>query len=507
MSYRHAILVAAFFVIACRGSDGIQPQTGVPTVPVAVRVAITAPDSLITGDTAALSAIAYDKNGVAIPGVTFVWVSRDTNVAAVDSAGKLVARSYGPVELVASIKGPGSVLPAGTDPPADSAHVGVRLVLATLSSGGFNNCGVARGGVLHCWGEAAWGRLGTGVAYTPWKSFTAPTAVVSSARFRSEDSDDGQSGGHSCAVALDGAAYCWGYGAWGMLGDGQNGQGGPDYVNPTPSKVGAVPSVKEVALGVTHTCLLANDGTVWCAGSNDLGQLGVAAFTNECTGGTTCVTRFAPVDGGHRFRTITAGTLHNCGLTDTGEAWCWGMDVSGQTPSMPVPERVPGGLLFKSIVSGGYANCGITVGGVAYCWGYNYEGEAGIGSPTYIALANPTAVATPVPLVSLAHGVFHACGLSADGTAYCWGYNEYGQLGGTTTEKCGDPSSGYVPCSSKPVKVNTLLRFTQLGAGYRHTCGLVATGEAYCWGRNDQGQLGTGDTTSKKTPTRVITTR
>jgi hypothetical protein len=506
LSPRCTIVVASLFVIACRGSDGVQP----PTAPTAVRVAITVPDSLITGDTATLTAVAYDKDGVAIPGVTFAWTSRDTNVAAVDAAGKVIARSYGPVVLVASVNGPGSVLRGITYPPADSSSVRVRLVLTTLSGGAFHNCAIARGGVVHCWGEAAWGRLGTGVEYMPWKSVTAPVAAVSSAQFSSVDSDDlhDSNSGHSCAVDVDGTAYCWGSGSWGMLGDGQHGEGAPVHMNPTPTSVAGVPPIKEVALGGTHSCLLATDGTVWCAGSNDLGQLGVASFTNECTGGASCVTRFVAVDGGHRFRSIAAGALHNCGLTDIGEAWCWGMDVSGQTASMPVPERVPGGLLFKSIVSGGFSNCGITLGGVAYCWGYNGQGEAGIGSPSYAApLAAPTAVATPVPLVSLAHGVFHACGLAADGTAYCWGHNEYGQLGATTTEKCGLLSNGLLPCSSSPVKVNTLLRFTELAAGYSHTCGLVATGDAYCWGRNNQGQLGSGDTTSKTRPVKVISTR
>lgn len=502
---RQTITVASLLVIACGGSDSVEPIANrTPT-----SVVITAPDSLVTGDTVALTAVAYDNHGAAIAGASFSWLSTDTNVATVDGVGRMIARSYGPVELIAFVSGSASSLPGVTRLPSDTASVSVRLALATLSSGGFNNCGVARGGVVHCWGEAAWGRLGTGVAYRPWKSVTAPVAAVSSARFRSVDSDDSQSNGHSCAVALDAAAYCWGSGSWGMLGDGQNGEGTPDYMNPTPTKVTGVPPIREVALGTTHTCLLATDGTVWCAGSNDLGQIGVASFTNECSGGATCVTRFVPVEGGQRFRTIVAGSLHNCGLTDTGEAWCWGMDVGGQWTRMAAPERVPGGLLFRSIVSGGYSNCGITLGGGAYCWGSNAEGEAGIGSPSYAApLSAPTAVATPVPLVSLAHGVFHACGLSADGTAYCWGYNEYGQLGATTTGKCGSSGSGFVPCSSSPVKVNTLLRFTVLAAGYSHTCGLVATGDAYCWGRNNQGQLGIGgDTTSKTRPVKVISTR
>jgi alpha-tubulin suppressor-like RCC1 family protein len=281
-------------------------------------------------------------------------------------------------------------------------------------------------------------------------------------------------------------------------------------MNGKPTPVAGVPAIKAAALGGAHTCLLANDGTVWCAGSNYLGEVGAASFTNDCSGGDVCVTHFSLVQGSQRFRMITAGDLHTCGLTDTGEGWCWGMDVSGQTASFSAPTRVPGGLQFQSISAGGFFDCGITVGGAAYCWGYNGAGEAGTGSSTPAApLATPTAVATPVPLVSIVGGEVHACGLTSDGTAYCWGDNEDGQLGTTTTETC-DPSAGGglpVTCSSSPVKVNTTLKFTALAAGYSHTCGLVANGDAYCWGRNERGQLGTGDTVSTKTPKKVISTR
>jgi alpha-tubulin suppressor-like RCC1 family protein len=503
---RQALVVALLFGVACGGSDGVKPT---PTQ-TAVSVKITAPDSLVTGDTATLTAAAYDKDGAAISGVTFSWASRDTNVAVVDATGRVIARSYGPVVLDATVTGPLSAVRAGTTQASASASVGVRLVLTTLSGGAFHNCGIARGGVVHCWGEGAWGRLGTGVAYQPWKSVTAPVPASSSARFRSVDADENMDSrsGHSCAVTADGAAYCWGSDAWGMLGDGQHGEGIPVTMNAKPTSVTGVPAIKEIALGGAHSCLLGTDGTVWCAGDDAQGQIGAASVTNDCSGGDVCVTHFSLVQGSQRFRTISAGTIHNCGLTDTGEAWCWGYDVTGQRASFSAPTLVPGGLAFQSIASGGSGNCGIAVGGGAYCWGDNTWGEAGIGSASPSARpATPTAVVTPVPLVSLAHGVDHVCGLTADGTAYCWGDNENGQLGTTTTETCQTGSGAFLPCSSTPVKVNTTLRFTALAGGYWHTCGLVASGDAYCWGRNDQGQLGTGDTVSKTTPTKVISTR
>jgi alpha-tubulin suppressor-like RCC1 family protein len=503
----HTFVAASLFIVSCGGSDAVRPT---PAAPKLASVTITAPDSLITGDTASVSAVAYDTDGAAISGATFTWTSADTSIATVDDAGKVIARSYGSVELVAKVTGPAAYLTGVTNAARGNASIGVRLVLATLSAGAYHNCGIARGGVVHCWGEGRWGRLGTGVAYDSWQSITSPVAAVADARFSSVDADDLQDSrsGHTCAVAVDGAAYCWGSGAWGMLGDGQHGEGLPVHMNPAPTRAAGVPTIEQVALGGSHSCLLDTEGGVWCAGANSLEELGAAYAPNGCSVDEPCVPNFLPVQGGLRFRSITAGTHHNCGLTEAGEAWCWGMDVTGQTTRSPAPERVPGGLLFQSIVSGGLSTCGITLDGATYCWGYNYFGEAGIGAPTYGAFVQtPTAVTTPAPLVALTLGVYHACGLTADGIAYCWGSNAAGQLGATTTETCGLAGGQIAPCSSVPIAVNTTLRFTTLAAGYAHTCGAASDGEAYCWGANDHGQLGTGDTAPKTSPAKVISTR
>ena len=113
--------------------------------------------------------------------------------------------------------------------------------------------------------------------------------------------------------------------------------------------------------------------------------------------------------------------------------------------------------------------------------------------------------------VAIAAGEHHTCAATADGRAFCWGLNDRGQLGSATTEMCGDrsagPSATISPCSSVPRPVNTALRFVGLGLGIWHSCGLQANGEVYCWGANDQGQLGTGDTGARATPAKVVSVR
>jgi hypothetical protein len=147
LTLRRTFVAASLFIVSCSGSDSVRPT---PAMPKLASVTITAPDSLITGDTASVTAVAYDTDGSVISGATFSWTSADTNVATVDGAGKIIARSYGSVELVAKVTGPSAYLTGVTNAPTGSASIGVRLVLATLSAGAYHNCGVARGGVVHC---------------------------------------------------------------------------------------------------------------------------------------------------------------------------------------------------------------------------------------------------------------------------------------------------------------------------------------------------------------------
>ena len=100
------------------------------------------------------------------------------------------------------------------------------------------------------------------------------------------------------------------------------------------------------------------------------------------------------------------------------------------------------------------------------------------------------------------HG--HVCGVTTDSRAYCWGVNQAGQLGvGTTTgpQDCGHP------CSTRPVQVHGGRRFLQVSAGGNFTCGITTDHRAFCWGENDQGQLGDGTQETRLTPAPIAITR
>src|SRR5205085_4473619 len=128
---------------------------------VARIVVTTLPVMIATGDTMQLAAKAFDALDVEIPQAEFVWSSSDSLVAVVTSSGTLIGRAIGRATVTAHTTESGSTVQG-------SSITSVRLVLAQLAGGMYHNCGVARGGVVHCWGEGAWGRLGTGIAYDPW---------------------------------------------------------------------------------------------------------------------------------------------------------------------------------------------------------------------------------------------------------------------------------------------------------------------------------------------------
>lgn len=157
-----------------------------------------------------------------------------------------------------------------------------------------------------------------------------------------------------------GAAYCWGLGLYGELGNG----GTADSHTPTPVSGGL--TFATVSTGVYHTCALTPAGAAYCWGD---GGPGVIGDTAAPSGSTTP----RLVNGGHTWATLSAGYVHSCAVTPIGEGYCWGYGGDGDLGNGSlsdelVPHLVNGGLTFSLIVAGGSSDtCGLTTGGAAYC--------------------------------------------------------------------------------------------------------------------------------------------
>jgi alpha-tubulin suppressor-like RCC1 family protein len=254
----------------------------------------------------------------------------------------------------------------------------------------------------------------------------------------------------------------------------------------------SIPST-QVSLGWDgHTCATASVG-LECWGANFGGQVGDGTF-DDATGPT-------PVQGlPGRATSIATGQLSTCAVAVVVE--CWGFDAYGvlgnvgsRSSALPLPAT---GLGTGSKVSSNLATCAIAGGGSLYCWGLNFFGGVGDGTTTDRW--------TPVPVPGLGSGVtdvsvgyLHACAVTAAGAAECWGNNWDGELGN------GSFGSGDCGCLYETPAVVTGLSHgvKAITAGLEHTCALTTAGGVECWGDNQVGELGDGNTDVSPLPVGV----
>lgn len=368
-----------------------------------------------------------------------------------------------------------------------------------LSAGAEYTCGVTVGDRAYCWGNEFPGTLGNG---SPGEEFCMdwdrcvpqPVAVVGGLVFRNVSAGRY----HTCGATGDDRAYCWGNNSSGQLGIGNatgprtcagNESAGPCSTSPVAVQGGL--RFRTVSTGGNHTCGLTADGLAYCWGANFSGQLGDGTSSNRIT------TR--AVAGGRRFRQVSAGFAYTCGVTLEDRAYCWGDNSFGQLgDSTRVtrrlrPVRVAGGRRFRQLDAGLFHACGVTPGKRAFCWGRGDNGQLGTGKILEKGFW-PNRVAGSLSLSRVTAGDYHTCGEATDDRAFCWGDNFYGQLGdGTRTQRLG------------PVAIAGGLSFSQVTAGENHSCGRTGSGAAYCWGRNSRGQVGDGTTEGPRlTPVAVV---
>jgi alpha-tubulin suppressor-like RCC1 family protein len=376
-------------------------------------------------------------------------------------------------------------------------HAGPPSFLASMVAVGTGidfSCALRSDGVAFCWGGNSGGRLGDGTTNPSTIPVEVSTAVPFARLFVGDEI--------ACGLDATGQAYCWGANSAGQLGAGIP-QGVPSTL---PTSVAAPFLFMEMSLGLRSSCGMAIVGLAYCWGGNLVGELGVGLPAGL---GTTVP---LPVVDGATFGlfAVNHGFVTTCGLGTGTAVFCWGRDLgtfgngtAGAGSLTPV--LAASGMPFASLEVGGLYACGLDSAGQAYCWGQrNISGELGIGS-----LANPVTVPTPVVgghrFVSIDtddtnRSFKNTCALTTAGDAWCWGINNLGQLGATSTEVC--PFTGFA-CSSSPVPVSGGIQFSQIAVGGDHVCGLATTGAVYCWGGNAFGQLGDGTVTNRSAPTPV----
>lgn len=386
---------------------------------------------------------------------------------------------------------PGDPPPTATDADVDADVSDVRNTVPNrlpyvVSGLGNHTCAVAPDKRAYCWGDNAEGQVGDGTTETR----SSPVAV---APF--DDVVDVSAGyTHSCLVRSNGDVYCWGKNDRGQLGDGTK-------VDRHDASVLSTSGALSVGVAGWHTCAVTAARTVRCWGDNYYGALGDGTFTAS--------TRYVDVRGLSDVTSLAVGVMHNCAATDQGYVYCWGRSVWGELgypvedaggspdpndPGGPIAQRVPKLTDVAYVAAGEDHTCATFRDGRVECWGRNDYSQLGDG--TGIGRVAPAPVLGDLTYaVHLAAGGFNSCATFGGGKVRCWGRNNFGQLGN------GNTNQGDVLPSPPIVWLSDV---EQLSTG-EHACAWRKDGKLFCWGRNDVGQLGLGTITDYELKPREVT--
>tara|TARA_Y100000590_G_C15704285_1_gene1008001 strand:- start:891 stop:2237 length:1347 start_codon:yes stop_codon:yes gene_type:complete len=289
---------------------------------------------------------------------------------------------------------------------------------------------------------------------------------------------------HACVI-WNGEFGCWGKGDSGQLGAGS-------YSNRSypAAPNGLATEVVSVGAGYDHTCTIQN-GLVKCFGSNSHGQLGNYTAGNKKNQFVTVIKG----DGTQltKANDVAAGAYFSCANTESG-VYCWGKNNYGQlgdgthfNSNGPVKAYSTEGI---QVATGRQHACLIKKNKKALCWGYNYYGQLGINNTTN--KSSPQVVSGNISFKKIGAGFNHTCGLTTSGDVYCWGFNNDGQLGRVSTTTCGSAK-----CERTPKKVDLSgIVATDLAVGDNSTC-VIGDGRLLCWGKNTGNLISKTDSYSK----------
>lgn len=390
---------------------------------------------------------------------------------------------------------------AGNTPSTVPQKVGSSNTWQSISAGYFFTCGI-NAGELYCWGFNQFYQLGLGNIITQ----SVPTKVGASTTWTSI----GVGSSHSCGIDA-GKLFCWG-----RDNRGQQGNGAPTANVQTPAQIGASTTWQEVKGGGDHTCGI-NSGQLYCWGDDYYAQQGNGAgevSTNTpqiidagtdwekltsrqnyscaisngelfCWGSIFfggAVESVTQIGGSDDWTAITTGDYFACGL-DSGKVYCWttdddtgrrdlGLYSPDETGSLNTPHAVSEATSWNFVSGALGFTCGIK-NGELYCWGDNPEGQLGINDPALAKKSIPQRVGNGTTWSDVAGGVFATCGIKS-GSLYCWGGDQNGELGN-------GPSS--IANVLVPERIGTSSNWTEISAGPVSFCG-IDSGKLFCWGNN-----------------------
>jgi alpha-tubulin suppressor-like RCC1 family protein len=459
------------------------------------------------GDTLSLSAFVYDSNGgdpLKATGVPlFRWTYPHELLDSISiSADGLEALFYARAPGFGLVKAYTVPTPAM---PLDSITFLLYIYYpwARVAAGAEHTCAISGLDEVFCWGDTTHGAVGvqTQNALVPRRVQGLKTDSGAPASIVAGDF-------HTCANLRGyefSRVWCWGSNVTGQLGNGSS----SPQAQPVPGTV-QLPGSLGVEAGAGQSCAR-YDGRLLCWGDGTDGKLGFEA-PDRCGSSAVspCSVYAIEVEGLAGVLAVALGSHHTCALSLLELAYCWGSDAAGQlgdeqrTGASIRPVRVAGNLVLTAITAGATHTCGLTPSGAAYCWGSGSYGELGVPVPLEHCSAvpcssTPRQVSGGLTFTALSAGDGFTCGIATGGDVYCWGRNDELQLG-----VLGAPDAcGNVECSTVPLG-RAISDARRINAGRAHVCVVTQQNQVACWGRNRSGQLGGGTAGQPQTALFVV---
>lgn len=420
------------------------------------------------------------------------WGNNQSTYGVLGYGDSLTSRGYQPSQM-------GTFLPF--------VDLGTSGNVKRVVAGKAHTCAMMSNNRLKCWGYNNMGQLGYGDTVTRGYS---GAQMADSLAFVSLPSviDVTIGDSHTCALLADGTYSCWGDNTYGQLGNGST------TTVSSPTAPTALPSSEKaikIRAGMKHTCALTQTGKVYCWGNASYGQLGTGNTTQQNS------PQLLNLGTGYQALDLVTRNTSNCALLTSSQIKCWGNNSNGQLGYGDVTMRgnsagsigdsllslsLPGGVTpIRQMALGDTHACLIDAGGQVHCWGSNSAGQLGYGDATDRSTVPTQAVqlGTNRSALQLSLGVNFTCALLDNGEIKCWGTNAMGELGygdtmtrGTSPGSMGDSLARVPLWDEAPPGLTHAIK--KLASSPTHSCALLENGMVKCWGPNDYGQLGQGNT-------------
>lgn len=335
-----------------------------------------------------------------------------------------------------------------------------------------------------CWGGNGSGQLGTSPADSEHRTQGDHTYAFSRTARRvaglPEIAQVSASSQSTCALGCTGEVWCWGANA-GVFGTKEpSGSWQPIRID------GLGNDVVELASGGGPACARKRDGSVWCWGTTTYGNVGVPANPDAFAFEVAPPTRVADV---HDAVEIAVSDTLSCARDASGQVSCWGdvqFDPTGWMPYSEKVRKIPGVHHAKQLALAQSAAFALLEDGTVVAWG----DQRGSAKRSALAIVNdydfiaPTAVPSLAGVTALAGNYGTACALRPWGHVVCWGANDEGQLGrGTISDETWNAPAEVINVTATAIAVGTW-----------SACAETPQRKIVCWGSNDMGALGTTST-------------